>query len=213
MKIFVSADRHSSGKFQEMVRAFPKAWDGKVLDVGCRGGQLKNALPKATLNYCGVDLSPPANVVGDLNAGLPFDAASTDIVVALDVLEHTDDIHGSFSELCRVARRHVLIALPNLYEVGYRVRFLRGQRPSGKYGLPTEPPRDQHRWLFSFHDAREFTHAMADRCGFDVADEGCLVGPRRSLLGVRHMVTRFPNLLAPWYVALLQRKEAVCGGN
>ena len=113
MRVFVSPDLESTGKFASMVRAFPNIWRGRVLDVGCRSRGLKDALPQETADYLGVDLCPPADVIGNLGAGLPFDEASSDTVVALDVVEHTDDIYYSFGELCRVARNHVLLALPN----------------------------------------------------------------------------------------------------
>jgi hypothetical protein len=207
MKVFVSPDLESAGKFSSMVRAFPKIWNGSVLDVGCRSRELKDALPRESGDYLGVDLYPPADVVGNLGAGLPFDEGSSDTVVALDVLEHTDDIYYSFAELCRVARQHVLLALPNLYEISVRKRMLFGQPISGKYGLPVNPPTDRHRWMFSFREAEDFTHAMAIKCGFEVVGEGCLIGPRRSAIGVRQLVNVFPNLLSPWYVALLTRKN------
>jgi SAM-dependent methyltransferase len=208
MKVLVLPHPDSMGKFVGLVRAFPNIWQGTVLDVGCRTGQLRSALPTAGVSYLGLDLSPPANVVGNLGAGLPFGGATSDTVVALDVLEHTDDIYKSFGELCRVARNYVLVALPNLYDIAGRKRFVLGQRISGKYGLPVDPPDDRHRWLFSFHEAKRFTHCMGERCGFEVVDEGCLIGPRRGLMGVRHLVSFFPNLLSPWYIALMRRTQA-----
>ena len=119
--------------------------------------------------------------------------------------------YKSFAELCRVARRHVLIALPNLYDIGGRKRFFFGQPISAKYGLPVNPPSDRHRWLFSFQEALSFAHTMATKNGFEVIKEGCLIGPRRSFIGVRHLVKAFPNLLAPAYVALLRRNRGVRG--
>lgn len=194
-------------KFATMVRAFPRIWKGRILDVGCRSRKLKEALPSANVDYLGVDLQSPADIVGNLEAGLPLGQASSDTVVALDVLEHTDNIYHSFGELCRVSRSYVLIALPNLYDVTARKRFLCGQQISGKYGLPLDPPTDRHRWIFSFQEAEKFTHAMATKCGFEVVDEGCLIGPRRGAIGFRELVKRYPNVLSPWYVALLKRKE------
>ena len=209
MKVLVSSGLAGIGKFLEMVRAFPHIWAGKVLDVGCRGGELRDALPNESRAYVGVDLYPPASVIANLGAGLPFANQATDTVVALDVLEHTDDIHKSFSELCRVARNHVLIVLPNMYELRWRLRLLLGHPLSGKYGLPSNPPKDRHRWVFSFHEAKAFSHALANRFGFEVVDEGCLTAPPHSFIGVRQLVKIFPNLLAPAYVALLRRKGTV----
>jgi SAM-dependent methyltransferase len=193
------------GKFHAVAQAMADAWQGSVLDVGCRAGAFERVLPPSRVRYVGLDLVPPADVVGRLDAGLPFHNASSDTVVALDVLEHTDDIHRSFAELCRVARTHVLVVLPNLYDIGYRFKFLLGRRPSAKYGLPLEPPPDRHRWLFSFREAKRFTHALGQRHGFTIKTEGCLVGPRRGAAGCRFLVRLCPDLFSPWYLALLER--------
>ena len=174
MRVFVSPNGDAASKFATMVREFPDIWSGRVLDIGCRSQQLKQVLPRQTKKYLGVDLSPPADVVANLGIGLPLDEGSSDTVVALDVLEHTDDIYRSFAELCRVSQKYVLIALPNLYEITIRKRVLFGQEISGKYGLPIDPPKDRHRWMFSFREAEIFMHAMAKKCGFVVAAEACL---------------------------------------
>jgi SAM-dependent methyltransferase len=196
------------GKFRGIVRAFPHIWEGRVLDIGCRSGNLKRALPGREWCYWGMDLCPPADVIGDLEAGLPFEQASFDMVIALDVLEHTDNIYQAFAELCRVARTYILITLPNAYELRHRLRFFLGQELSGKYGLPLDPPGDRHRWLFSLLEARAFTHALGQRHNFAVMGEGCLVGPRRGWIGGRFVVQLCPNLLSPVYLSLLERKKA-----
>jgi hypothetical protein len=197
------------GKLLGVVQEFSHVWNGKVLDVGCRAEHLKGALPNGSAAYLGLDLFQPAGVIGNLGAGLPFGNATFDTVVALDVLEHTDNIYKSFSELCRVARSFVLIALPNLYELKYRLKFLFGQPLSRKYGLPLDAPNDRHRWLFSFDEAKTFTHKLGVNCGFEITKERCLIGPKRGRMGLCCLTGVFPNLLSPWYVALLQRKERV----
>jgi SAM-dependent methyltransferase len=196
------------GKFQGVVQAFPNVWGGLVLDIGCRHGNLRHALPKEAERYYGLDLYPPSDIISTLEADLPFVNASFDTVVALDVLEHVDDIHKAFKELCRVARKYVILILPNAYEVKSRIKFLLGQKLSGKYGLPLIPPEDRHRWLFSFREARAFTDAMGAQYQFEVIAEGSLVGPQRGSAWSRRMVCLFPNLFSPCYIALLRRKEA-----
>ena len=205
MKVFVTPSRDEIGKFRAMVQAFPEIWVSSILDVGSRSRKLQGALPNREVHYCGLDLHPPADVIGDV-AHLPFDDESFDTVVALDVLEHTDDIYKAFHELCRVALKYLLICLPNAYEIKIRLKFLLGLRLSGKYGLPLDSPDDRHRWLFSFREAKTFIHTMGRQHGFEVMAEGSLIGPRRGFVIGRLMVNRFPNLLSPWYVALLRRK-------
>ena len=209
MKILVTNGPGEQAKLQSLARAWPQVWQGHVLDVGCRSKMLQIVLAEAEkdVHYYGFDLYAPADVVGNLEQGLPFTSAFFTTVVALDVLEHTDNIYAAFAELCRVSRQYVFIALPNAYDVSSRMRFLRGQSLSLKYGLPSEPPLDRHRWLFSWNEAKRFMHAMGGKYGFTVLAEGCLIGARRGMATGRLLVRSFPNMFSPWYIALLNRPE------
>jgi SAM-dependent methyltransferase len=67
--------------------------DARILEIGCAGGWLREALAaRGFTRYTGLDLAPPADVVGDVNewraAGLA--PASFDVVVAFEVVEHVD---------------------------------------------------------------------------------------------------------------------------
>ena len=126
MQVFVCPSRDEIGKFQGVVQAFPNVWDGLVLDIGSRSGNLRRALPKKAEHYYGLDLYPPADIISTLEANLPFVNASFDTVVALDVLEHVDNIHKAFNELYRVTRKYVILVLPNAYEITSRIKFLLG---------------------------------------------------------------------------------------
>jgi SAM-dependent methyltransferase len=190
-------------KAQAVVAAFPAIWQGRsVIDVGSRGRELERALSGVTASYTGVDLDPAAEVVADLGEHLPFADDFADVVVALDVLEHTDDIHHSFAELCRVASEHIVIALPNVYVIECRLSVMRGEWLS-KYGLPIDKPADRHRWFFSLDMARSWTVEQAKRCGWHVIEERALVGPRRAR-AAGWAAQRWPNLLAQTYLALLE---------
>ena len=117
-------------------------------------------------------------------------------------------MHGSFRELFRVARRYVVVTLPNAYYAPARLQFLAGRPLSGKYGLPLDPPADRHRWVFSFAEAALFCNHWARRAGGVVLSEGCLIGPgQRRLLG-RRLTARLPDLLSPTYVCLMAKDVA-----
>ena len=201
----MEADRSEIAKFSAVVSTFPGIWDGKILDVGCRKGGLKRAVTSPTARYIGFDLSHPANVVGNLDEGLPFEPQSIDTVVALDVLEHTNDMHRCFEELCRVSRHNIVVSLPNIYDIESRVRFLLGLKISGKYGLPLSPPEDRHRWLFSYNEARLFCFHAAMIHGFTIKSEGCLIPRRRLRLLFSLGSSLRPNLFCRTYLVLLQR--------
>lgn len=95
-------------------------WQGKdVLDLGCAGGFMAEAMAARGANVTGID--PAAQAIeaaraharkGGLRIGydvgrgeaLPYDAAGFDAVVCVDVLEHVADLHQVLSEVARVLR-------------------------------------------------------------------------------------------------------------
>jgi SAM-dependent methyltransferase len=150
-----------------------------VLDVGCRDAILKGHLRDGII-YTGIDLIPGPGVdhVGNAEDGLPFANGAFDTVVALDLLEHTNNIWFVFDELLRVANQQVIILLPNAYHWSFRLQYLRG-REMGKYILPAEPILDRHRWLVSYRTARQFCMSRAAKAGWKVSEQ-VLLGSRRT---------------------------------
>ena len=166
-------------KFEEVARRL--APDARsVLDIGCRDGILRRFLPQE-VSYAGVDLCPGPNVtrVCNVEQGIPFADASFDTVVALDVLEHIDNVWFAFDEMVRVARRQLMAVLPNSYHFRERLRFLRG-REGGKYVLSPDPILDRHRWLPSYRSARSFFAHQAFRHGL-TGSESIMVDERRNI--------------------------------
>ena len=95
-------------------------WQGKaVLDLGCAGGFMAEALAQRGADVTGID--PAAEAIdaaraharqGDLRIGydvgvgeaLPYGTASFDAVVCVDVLEHVADLDKVLSEVARTLR-------------------------------------------------------------------------------------------------------------
>jgi 2-polyprenyl-6-hydroxyphenyl methylase / 3-demethylubiquinone-9 3-methyltransferase len=95
-------------------------WRGKdVLDLGCAGGFMAEAMAARGANVTGID--PAAQAIDaarsharaaglrigyDVGVGeaLPYDAAGFDAVVCVDVLEHVTDLHKVLAEVTRVLR-------------------------------------------------------------------------------------------------------------
>jgi hypothetical protein len=208
MKVFVCPTNDDLGKFRGVLDAMPaEVISGAVLDVGARSGGFGKLLDRGLIGYVALDLNVPADVIADLDSGLPYGDRAFRCVLALDVLEHTNSIHSSFDELCRVSSLFTVITLPNTYVLEARLRFLRGAPISGKYVLAAEPEADRHRWLMSLKEARAFCHDRARRCDFAPLLEGVLLGPRRGSRPLRYLVERFTNLLAPTYMIVLKRNE------
>jgi 2-polyprenyl-6-hydroxyphenyl methylase/3-demethylubiquinone-9 3-methyltransferase len=91
----------------------------RVLDLGCGGGFLSNALARDGFKVLGLDASEASlavarrhdetssvhYVVGDA-LSLPYPAASFDAVCAMDFLEHVEDKSTVIAEAARVLRPH-----------------------------------------------------------------------------------------------------------
>ena len=146
-------DRASRSAY--IAHRFAALLTGRVLDIGCDQAVLRQLLSNVT--YVGVDMTGNPDLRLNLEKidRLPFDDASFDCVVCSDVLEHLDNLHAIFGEIVRVAKRYVILALPNNW-ANARRPIGRGVGSFSKYGLPAEPPADRHKWFFSLSEAVTF---------------------------------------------------------
>lgn len=134
-------------------RAAASALHGIVLDIGCAGRELQQALPPST-HYIGLDYPATADaeygtrpdVYGD-GQRLPFGDARIDAVALLDVLEHLPRPGAALREMARVLKPGGTLVL--------QVPFL--------YPLHDEP-RDYTR--LTAHGLRQ----MLDAAGFEVQE-------------------------------------------
>lgn len=95
-------------------------WQGRdVLDLGCAGGFMAEALARRGANVTGIDPAEDAidaaraharesglRIGYDVGVGeaLPYESASFDAVVCVDVLEHVADLTKVLSEVARTLR-------------------------------------------------------------------------------------------------------------
>jgi ubiquinone/menaquinone biosynthesis C-methylase UbiE len=107
---------------------------GTILDAGCGEGVISILLAERGIASTGVDLSDPNIVaangtsaergftslttfqVGDAE-NLPYPDKSFDTVISSHVLEHLPDFDKGFRELCRVAKKRVIVALPTCFNL------------------------------------------------------------------------------------------------
>ena len=166
--------RYIAGRFALYLR-------GTVLDVGCDEGILGTLLEGAT--YTGIDFGGRPDLEINLEEidCLPFEDGEFDCIVCSDVLEHLDNLHFVFGELLRVARRHVIISLPNCW-YSTRRPLARGHGAIRHYGLPLERPVDRHKWFFNLGEAGAFLEGKARECGFTLAEMHATEKPKAAAL-------------------------------
>jgi methionine biosynthesis protein MetW len=120
---------------------------GRVLDVGCASGGLLALLRPRAGHLAGLELSATAaraaaRVGDEVICGaledpqLPFEAASFDLVVLADVLEHLADPAAGLARAtawCRPGGA-VLVSVPNVAHWLARLTLLRGRWPQDDSG-------------------------------------------------------------------------------
>ncbi len=157
------------GKAEYVFAKYQSILDGKILDVGADDCHLKDHLPPQ-VQYWGVGLGGDVDQEIDLERQpLPFEDQSYDCVLCLDVLEHLDNLHQVFDELCRVSRQYVVISLPDAWSDFYQM-LMHGpyarDAPMKFYNLQPDPPADRHKWFFSADEAVKFLGFRGRKNGF-----------------------------------------------
>ena len=174
-----------------------KVVDYDLLDVGCRTKNLKSLLRGCT-RYQGIDMEDAPEVIGcNLELGIPLADHSFDIVVALDVVEHLENAHFIVHEMLRIARKGIVVSLPNMYYWTFRWNFLLGRGISGKYTFPPSPPADRHRWMLSYNESIHFMRRLTGRRKLEVYKVMPQRGRFKYLMPLELLLAgKAPNLLA-----------------
>ena len=108
-----------------------------LLDYGCGRGETLRMATEAGMQVLGTDLDPECVALGSaFGPAAPlthphdpvaqFGEKSHDVVTCFHVLEHVDRPKDVLTALGRIARRYVVLAVPNL-RVLPRPRYLRGE--------------------------------------------------------------------------------------
>ncbi len=100
----------------QLVRIVSEGAD-RVLDVGC--GPMRYRTFCGSSEYVGIDVLGRPDVRGSAFS-LPFRDGAFDAVIAMDVLEHVDEIDSAASEFFRVLKRggRLLLVTPNALGLG-----------------------------------------------------------------------------------------------
>jgi cyclopropane fatty-acyl-phospholipid synthase-like methyltransferase len=135
----------------------------KILDIGCRDEVFKKYL-KGKFDYHGIDYDPndgdykENRLNYNLEKGLPDLEAKFDIINALDVLEHLENIHEIFSHLFEKSNNIISIALPNMGYYKFRLNFMFKGEISEKYTFHSKKIYDRHRWLPNYNSIINFVN-------------------------------------------------------
>tara|TARA_A100001388_G_scaffold275608_1_gene261469 strand:+ start:4742 stop:5344 length:603 start_codon:yes stop_codon:yes gene_type:complete len=140
----------------------------KIIDIGARDCLVKRLLEDQS-KYLSIDIYQNSlnniDIVGDVtNLDLSF-IGKNDIVLALDVLEHIDDIHTIVERLFKSNAKAILICLPNTSNWKYRFNYLiEGRFPGNKYKLISDSRIiDRHRWVTPIFESISMVKIMCKK--------------------------------------------------
>lgn len=189
-----------------------------ILDVGCGNGAFLNSLSDV-YETVGLDASSEAlkhvhskSVHGDISE-LPFDPESFDLLTCLEVLEHLplDVFKKALSEIQRVAKKYILISVPNSEDLDYHlvicpecrcwynpnrhVRSFNSQKLESLFGRfvlselheigPLEPRPQYNRLLYTAYRLRRGvlppSTAICPQCGYQSSRSPASVSSQRSV--------------------------------
>lgn len=131
------------GRRQLILNLIQDIPNNNVLEIGCGSGELSKYLK----NYNGIDISQKTPfIVGDAQ-NLPFEDSSFDLILLLDLLEHTDDKTVLF-EVYRVLKHngYVIITVPTFMflwsqhdiDNHHKKRYRRGELPLNNFKIIKE---------------------------------------------------------------------------
>jgi SAM-dependent methyltransferase len=183
-----------------------------ILDVGCRDCSLHDYV-REFAEYDGMDLyqNPRGAVryVADLSRGIPVSDASYDCAVALDVVEHVDDMVASLDELVRIVRHSAFVMLPNLAHILPRARFLFTGRFSAKYDIRFPQSEDRHRWFTTQPQCDAFMKDYCKSRNLTLQTQWYLDGPRKATIATIMRLLGLSPALWVWAgVYVLQKQHS-----
>ena len=136
-----AVDRFLLGEIQKV------APSGRVLDLPAGDGNLSKLLSSKGYDVTPSDLFPESlqwegheAVLADMNAPLPFDDDSFDVVVSQEGVEHLENLPSFFRESCRVLKKGgtIWITTPNFMDLSGRLSYFLSGMKSFQAGFPNE---------------------------------------------------------------------------
>ena len=154
-----------------------------VLDIGCGDGVVGTLLP-SDWRYRGIDLSNAAIYeqnpsdkrilysTPDQIETVLANSEAADVVLMLDVLEHTRRFCDLFERAIPLAKHYLIVSLPNELFLLDRLRLLGGkEHPAHSLDLINLPEGFKHQYLINIVKARQILLEVASSHGFSLSEE------------------------------------------
>ena len=191
--------------------------DGKtLLDLSCKEGDVLQSLHARRFTLRGTNFEesgPQLNGVPidygvDLRKRLPYDDASFDVVLLVEVIEHLSDHQAALGELSRILKPGgvLILTTPNIMRLNSRVHFLlSGYHKTKRRFIPFDTPLDQAHRFHNYPIDLPILYYLCKQNGLELEQ----IGHSKVKLYSRFLlaVLGLPVLAYTWYTLWIREKN------
>ena len=187
-------------------KVLPRYPVSRILDIGCGDGVVSQHLPAET-NYQGLDINEAciyeqkhdnplvSYVQPESISKIVKEQGPWDMILLLDVLEHTRDFTGLFEQAMRAAQQYVVVSLPNELFFLDRLRMLAGRELNAhSLDLAGKTEGFKHQFIVNITKARTLLAEKASNHGFYLHEE--IVRPLKPKQAILGLPTKIFQLIA-----------------
>ncbi len=191
--------------------------DGKtLLDLSCKEGDILQSLHARRFTLRGTNFEEsgpqqngiPIDYGVDLRKRLPYDDASFDVVLLVDVIEHLSDHQAALGELSRILKPGgvLILTTPNIMRLNSRVHFLlSGYHKTKRRFIPFDTPLDQAHRFHNYPIDLPILYYLCKQNGLELEQ----MGHSKVKLYSRFLlvVLGLPVLAYTWYTLWIREKN------
>lgn len=199
----------------EMLADLPT--EGKtLLDVSCKEGDVLQALQARGLRLRGTNYEPtgpglngiPIDYGVNLLERLPYDDASFDVVLLIEVIEHLENHRTALGELARILKPGgvLILTTPNIMRLNSRLHFFwSGYHKTKRRFIPFDTPLDQAHRFHNYPIDLPILYYLCSQYRLELERVGRskIKAYSRLLFGLFGL----PVMAYTWYTLLLREKN------
>jgi SAM-dependent methyltransferase len=191
--------------------------DGKrLLDVSCKEGDVLQAIKSRGFVLRGTNFEPegpsldgiPIDYGVDLLQQLPYEDASFDVVLLIEVIEHLENHRTALSELARILKPDgvLILTTPNIMRLNSRFHFFwSGYHKTKRRFIPFDTPLNQAHRFHNYPIDLPILYYLCKQNNLELERIGksLVKGFSRFLL----VIFWLPVMVYTWYTLLLREKN------
>ena len=189
-----------------------------LLDVSCKEGDVLQSLQSRGFSLRGTNYEPsgpslngiPIDYGVDLLKRLPYDDASFDVILLVEVIEHLENHRLALGELARILKPNgvLILTTPNIMRLNSRLHFLwSGYHKTKRRFIPFDTPLEQAHRFHNYPIDLPILHYLSKQSGLEL--ERLEKGKVKAYSQILFALLSLPTMAYTRYTLLLREKNPV----